>query len=225
MTDQVRELASLLLKPPIKEPVTLVQAVVESYTVTHLTAYLSGGSFPVGGIRYLDSYAPHVGDVIWIVKSGPDLIAIGTLEKDAEDITRHKIETLGPVAPGGTSDTTSAYPTFAEWNGSAISVDVPEWAKTAHVYGCAAGVYGVTATVGVVLRLRLGSTSGYEMQTSADNTSMRRNYSWCDVFDVSAIAGTTVAMSMHQARNSPFSGGLRADASSDFNYQITFTNT
>lgn len=81
MTDQARELASLLLKAPTREPVGLLQGVVAALESDgRVQVFLSGSPFPVGGIRHLDSYSPREDDVVWMAKSGADVIILGSLE-------------------------------------------------------------------------------------------------------------------------------------------------
>lgn len=86
MTDATRELASLLLKPPTREPVRIIQGVVSSVdNFSHLSVNLSGSVFSVGGIRRFEQYTnPSVGDTIWILQNGPDLVALGKVRPDVE---------------------------------------------------------------------------------------------------------------------------------------------
>lgn len=78
-----REFATLFL--PDRRDISdlrLFQVVVAAVAPDHtIDVYLNGTSeFPVGGVRYLDSYVPVIGDVAWALKNGPDIIVIGSLE-------------------------------------------------------------------------------------------------------------------------------------------------
>lgn len=77
-----RELAALLLRDPRSaEPPKLLQGVIASVAYDRTaTVYISGGAeFPVGNIRVFDHYQPTAGDVVWLVKNGPDLMVLGKL--------------------------------------------------------------------------------------------------------------------------------------------------
>lgn len=76
--NEARELANLLLEPDSRISPTLVQGVVQSINVDgHISLYLSGMVFPVSKVKHLDSYDPRVGDTVWVLKNGPDLLIIG----------------------------------------------------------------------------------------------------------------------------------------------------
>lgn len=81
MTDVAKELSLLLLKQPTNLPVNMVMGVVSNVTPQRtLEIYLSGGTYPVGGVRYLDSYKPQVNDTVIILKHGPDMLVVGRAE-------------------------------------------------------------------------------------------------------------------------------------------------
>lgn len=76
LDQRIRELASLLA-PDRKVDLQLRQGVVYSVEYGTITVQLSGSPLPIGNIRYLNSYVPVVGESVWLIKNGPDLIAIG----------------------------------------------------------------------------------------------------------------------------------------------------
>lgn len=79
MTD-ARELADLLVAPGRPDAPLLRQGVVSAVGVGSLSVQLAGSPYAIGNVRYLDSYAPVVGDVVWMLKNGPDLLVLGTIE-------------------------------------------------------------------------------------------------------------------------------------------------
>ena len=80
MTDSTKELANLLIPKSQVTPPNLVMGVVASIEANgRLSVYLEGSDFPIGNIRYFDQYQPRVGDLIYLFKNGPNLIALGTM--------------------------------------------------------------------------------------------------------------------------------------------------
>jgi hypothetical protein len=70
------ELARTLTVPgPLRT--SLRQGVVASVQATTCTITLGGGATSIAGVVYLDSYLPTVGDTVWILQSGPDLLIVG----------------------------------------------------------------------------------------------------------------------------------------------------
>lgn len=88
--DEAQELARLLLAKTNIDSLTLKQGVVSSISGTGtLGIYLSAEqTFAVTGIHYLKSYKPKVGDSVWCMKNGPDLIVLGTLANGGNDELR-----------------------------------------------------------------------------------------------------------------------------------------
>jgi hypothetical protein len=81
----------------------MIQGVVAAKEASNrLSVYLSAATTPVGGIRYLDSFMPEVGDVVWIAKTGPDLIAIGRLHAETFPIP-HFVDEQVTTAGGSTT--------------------------------------------------------------------------------------------------------------------------
>lgn len=75
-----RELADLLVGPNRPEPPLLRQGVVSAVGAGIVSVQLAGSPYAVGNVRYLDSYEPVVGDVVWMLKNGPDLLVLGALQ-------------------------------------------------------------------------------------------------------------------------------------------------
>lgn len=83
MREEVRQLAREIKDVPNAEPglglrQATVQAVVAGPPAT-VTVRFAGSTLDITGVRYLGSYAPTAGDVIWILQSGSDLLGIGKL--------------------------------------------------------------------------------------------------------------------------------------------------
>lgn len=113
MTDEARELASLLLREPLREPTVMLQGVVSNLdSNSGVSVYLSGSTFPIAGVHFLDSYSPRVNDVVWIAKTGPDLIIVGKLQDDPYNIAKSWNMGWGEIA--STEDNSSpAYAALA----------------------------------------------------------------------------------------------------------------
>lgn len=79
----LRELTSHIIKPTLKngrQPVKLMSGVVTRLMGSGaLEVILNGDGYPIPNIRHLDAYSPVVGDVVWILKNGPDYLALGDL--------------------------------------------------------------------------------------------------------------------------------------------------
>lgn len=80
---ELRELVSQLQKPQFDfDPATIRKGVVLSIedagNAPTLTANVSGATeVAVAGIRWIDSYAPTVGDTVLLLKQGADILVIG----------------------------------------------------------------------------------------------------------------------------------------------------
>jgi hypothetical protein len=63
--------------------VTAVKAVVDAVgggaDAGTVSLFLRGETTPITLVRYMDSYAPTAGDVVWCLKIGPNLIVLGKL--------------------------------------------------------------------------------------------------------------------------------------------------
>ena len=57
----------------------LRQGTVVSLQSGSLTITLSGGSNSISGVKYLASYSPTIGDVIFVMVNNKDLIILGKL--------------------------------------------------------------------------------------------------------------------------------------------------
>lgn len=82
-SSQIRALAQQLAKSPYSfEPATFRKGIVASISPNSspptLTLNMSGDeTVSVAGVRWLDSYAPQVGDTVLVLKQGPDILAVG----------------------------------------------------------------------------------------------------------------------------------------------------
>lgn len=83
MTDPIQQVADQIMDPAATQNLqyaSLRQGVVTAIAPADnsLTMYLSGDtSTAVGGIKCLISFQPTVGDTVWCLKQGTDIIAIG----------------------------------------------------------------------------------------------------------------------------------------------------
>jgi hypothetical protein len=81
-----REFAQLVLQNPnLPNPIFHRQGIINKVGVGAdkgtVEIYLSGDTdVPLGGIRYSRGYQPVVGETCWVVKNGPDLWVLGSLE-------------------------------------------------------------------------------------------------------------------------------------------------
>lgn len=73
----LRELASWMLKQHKEEPLRLIQGIVQDITGGTLTLILGGGVVLVEDVHALDSYSPTIGDTVWGLKNGPDVLVLG----------------------------------------------------------------------------------------------------------------------------------------------------
>lgn len=79
---EIRELAKVLNQTPPKEPVVMEQGIVDTVDGGGLiSVFLSGmvSGESAHEIRYLASYAPAAGDVVWLLRNGKDRICLGKL--------------------------------------------------------------------------------------------------------------------------------------------------
>lgn len=126
--------------------------------------------------------------------------------------------------PGGNQDVTGA---FAVWpTGLHLSVDVPAWATRARCRAHIGQVQAITGTLDHNVNLTLGTVLMAGQNFAWDLTFMPSAGSGEDIDligdqDVSAIAGTTVALEVVAERASG-SGVLRADASSSSHIDVEF---
>lgn len=85
----VEDLAAVL-GAPVSTKVEVMQGIVYGLEAGTLSLLLRGQNlldadvFPVGGIRFLRSYTPHVGDSVWVLKNGADYFVLGTLQPAAQ---------------------------------------------------------------------------------------------------------------------------------------------
>ncbi|AZM51754.1 hypothetical protein DMA15_03475 [Streptomyces sp. WAC 01529] len=81
----IRELATEIAKQTLLafDPATLRKGTVSSIASTSapptLGVQISGDTTEIPGIRYVDSYAPVVGDTVLVIKQGTDLVALGEI--------------------------------------------------------------------------------------------------------------------------------------------------
>lgn len=81
----IRELATEIAKQAVLDfdPATIRKGTVSSIASTAvpptLGVQISGDTTEIPGIRYIDSYAPEVGDTVLIIKQGTDLVALGEI--------------------------------------------------------------------------------------------------------------------------------------------------
>lgn len=89
---KARDLARFLMEPG-KQNVSLRQAIVVGIEMGSIQILLSDQTFPIGGINFLASYNPKVGDVVWLIKNGPDLLVLGdiVIPGGVEQDSRHYI--------------------------------------------------------------------------------------------------------------------------------------
>ena len=67
-----------IIKPTNQEPtVQMRQAVVTAITSPTVIIQLSGDPVDIPGVHRLASYSPTVNDIVWVIKSGGDLLIIG----------------------------------------------------------------------------------------------------------------------------------------------------
>jgi hypothetical protein len=88
-----REFASLVLQNPnLPNPIFHRQGIINKVGVGAdkgtVEIYLSGDTdVPLGSIRYSRGYQPVVGETCWVVKNGPDLWVLGSLEGLSTSVT------------------------------------------------------------------------------------------------------------------------------------------
>lgn len=70
---------SRFLSPGSGAPVTLRQGVVAAIEMGSVAVLLSDDTFAIGGINFLQSYNPKIGDVVWMLKSGADTLILGDI--------------------------------------------------------------------------------------------------------------------------------------------------
>jgi hypothetical protein len=73
---RARDIARYLMQPD-KANLTLRQAVVVGIEMGSISIIMNDETFPIGGINFLNSYHPIVGDVVWLMKNGADMLVIG----------------------------------------------------------------------------------------------------------------------------------------------------
>jgi len=98
LNDQIRALAAEIAKQTLTDfdPATIrkgtVTAIATGSAPPTLTITISGDTTAIPGVRYIDSYAPEVDDIVLIIKQGTDLVALGEIagqfsESDWADVT------------------------------------------------------------------------------------------------------------------------------------------
>lgn len=141
-SDGVRELAALLIAPGKPEPPLLRQGVVESIGSGSVGIYLSGSNFAIGNVKYISGYSPSIGDVVWMLKNGPDLLVIGRVSESSQHDSHPSgslIHTIAAAAPPGwllmngqaIADADVTYPGLwsvapAGWK-SGSTLTLPDW--------------------------------------------------------------------------------------------------
>lgn len=70
---------SRFLSPGSGAPVTLRQGVIAGIEMGSVSILLSDNTFPVGGINFLESYKPKIGETVWMLKSGADTLVLGDI--------------------------------------------------------------------------------------------------------------------------------------------------
>lgn len=100
-TDAIRELAAEIAKQAVLDfdPATIRKGVITAIADTSapptISVQISGDTTTtIDGIRYVDSYAPAVGDTALIIKQGTDLVALGRIAA-AFSATAWTVVTLG----------------------------------------------------------------------------------------------------------------------------------
>lgn len=85
-TDAIRELATQIAKQAVLDfdPATIrkgvITAIADTAAPPTLSVQISGdATTTIDGVRYIDSYAPVVGDTALIIKQGTDLVALGQI--------------------------------------------------------------------------------------------------------------------------------------------------
>ncbi|MFI0262540.1 hypothetical protein ACH4OW_26275 [Streptomyces sp. NPDC017056] len=84
-TQAIRDLATEIAKRTLLdfEPATIRKGTVASIADTAvpptLGIQISGDTTEIPGIRYIDSYAPVVGETVLVIKQGTDLVALGEI--------------------------------------------------------------------------------------------------------------------------------------------------
>lgn len=82
MTDpyaRARALAGMIRPPtgPAPGGLALRQAVVADVEMGSVALFFSDAAYPVGGLNFLESYNPKIGDTVWAIKNGPDYLILG----------------------------------------------------------------------------------------------------------------------------------------------------
>lgn len=82
--EQVREIADLFLKPEDPTPPRLRQGIIAGIGMGRVDVLLEG-TFSIGGIPFLSSYVPRIGDVVWLIKNGADMFVLGDIVSGGVD--------------------------------------------------------------------------------------------------------------------------------------------
>lgn len=75
----VSDLADVLFEMADTPAVRLRKATVQAVAAPKVTLRIGGSTTDVAGVRYLSSYAPTVGDVVFVLVDGPALLILGRL--------------------------------------------------------------------------------------------------------------------------------------------------
>lgn len=91
-----------------EEPVRLRQGTVTALSLSGIpTITVNLGGTDIPGCRYFYGYVPHVGDVVWCLKNGLDVLVIGTLVTN-DSAAMRLIQFAGDGTQFTTSSTTGA---------------------------------------------------------------------------------------------------------------------
>lgn len=77
---QARDFARLMGPPKGTQPLFLRQGIVAGIEMGTVALYFSDNTFAAGGVSFLTSYQPQIGDTVWVVKNGPDNIVLGPVQ-------------------------------------------------------------------------------------------------------------------------------------------------
>lgn len=115
-----REIARLIVGNQRSHGVQLLQAVIDSVTNDTVSIFLSGDqTFAIDGVRFLETFDPRDGDVVWLLKNGPDLLVIGRLSEGVApraSLTRSTVQSIGAAGETLVLFDTLVYGTGGMWD-------------------------------------------------------------------------------------------------------------
>lgn len=79
MSSVTNDLADVLLELTAGDGIRLRKGVVQAVTAPTVTIRLGGSTTDIAGVRYLASYTPAVGNVVFVLVDGPALLILGRL--------------------------------------------------------------------------------------------------------------------------------------------------